>query len=192
MAASALIDAGVILALVDRSDGWHALSVEAYNRCRLPLLTTEAVLAEVFHLTERNLRDVRGVWRLLHSSAIHMSPIANEELPQIQALMDAHSDRPMNFADATMVHLAARERLSVILTVDHDDFETYRINGRKKFTILPPRPRSESSNFGYDGRPTEAAPSRPSTSNLTCRSSKKPCSAWSVNCLSRGRSKRRR
>jgi len=29
--------------------------------------------------------------------------------------------------------------LSVILTVDHDDFETYRIAGRKRFTILPAR-----------------------------------------------------
>jgi hypothetical protein len=37
------------------------------------------------------------------------------------------------------VHLAARESLSLILTVDHDDFETYRIGGRKKFNILPRR-----------------------------------------------------
>jgi predicted nucleic acid-binding protein len=45
----------------------------------------------------------------------------------------------MDFADATLVLLAARESISLILTVDHDDFETYRIGGRKKFTILPDR-----------------------------------------------------
>jgi predicted nucleic acid-binding protein len=45
----------------------------------------------------------------------------------------------MDFADATLVHLAARESLSVILTVDHNDFETYRIGGRKRFTVLPAR-----------------------------------------------------
>jgi hypothetical protein len=44
-----------------------------------------------------------------------------------------------DFADATLVHLAARKSLSLILTIDHDDFETYRIGGRKKFTILPAR-----------------------------------------------------
>jgi hypothetical protein len=44
-----------------------------------------------------------------------------------------------DFADATLVHLAARASLSLILTIDHDDFETYRIGGRKKFTILPAR-----------------------------------------------------
>ena len=140
MPASALIDTGVILALIDRDDRWHTRSVEAFNRSRLPLLTTEAVLAEVFHLTERNLRDVRGVWRLLRSGAIHMAPITNEELPEIQALMDDYADCPMDFADATLVHLGARERLSTILTIDHDDFNTYRLPGRKVFTVLPRRP----------------------------------------------------
>jgi uncharacterized protein len=140
MPASALIDTGVILALIDRDDRWHTLSVEAFNRSRLPLLTTEAVLAEVFHLTERNLRDVRGVWRLLRSGAIYMSPITNEELPEIQALMDDYADCPMDLADATLVHLGARERLSTILTIDHDDFNTYRLPGRKVFTVLPSRP----------------------------------------------------
>jgi predicted nucleic acid-binding protein len=142
MAASALIDTGVILALIDRDDDWHTLAVEAFHRARLPLLTTEAVLTEVFHLTERNVRDVRGVWRLLRSGAIYMSPITNEELPQIHALMDDYADRPMDFADATLVHLAARERVSTILTVNHDDFDTYRLPGRKAFTVIPRRPRA--------------------------------------------------
>jgi len=135
----ALIDTGVILALVDRNDGWHEACVQAYNNSRLPLLTTEAVLAEVFHLARRKVPDARGVWQLLRSGAIQMSEIAHGELSQIQTLMQDYADRPMDFADATLVHLAARERLGTILTIDHDDFETYRLPGRKKFTILPRR-----------------------------------------------------
>lgn len=134
-----LIDTGAILALVDRSDGWHEPCVKAYNDNRLPWLTTEAVFTEAFHLVRRNLRDDQPIWTLLRSGAIVMSTIANEELPQVQALLAQYADRPMDFADATLVHLANRERLSVILTIDHDDFETYRLPGRKKFTILPPR-----------------------------------------------------
>lgn len=141
MAAGALIDTGAVLALLDRTDGWHRACVDAYNNTGLPLLTTEAVLAEVFHLTYRNLRDLTGVWRLLRSGAIQMSSITHDELPQIEALMDEYADRPMDFADATLVHLAARESISLVLTVDHDDFETYRIGGRKRFTILPGRKR---------------------------------------------------
>jgi uncharacterized protein len=134
-----LIDTGAILALLDLDDEWHEACVDAYDNHRLPWLTTEAVLTEALHLVLRNLGDDRGIWRLLRSGAIHMSPIANEELPQIEALMRDYADRPMDFADATLVHLAARERLTTILTVDHDDFETFRLPGRKKFTIVPSR-----------------------------------------------------
>ena len=63
----------------------------------------------------------------------------DSDLPVLQGLMAQYSDHPMGFADATLVHLAAREAISLILTVDRDDFETYRIAGRKKFTILPAR-----------------------------------------------------
>ena len=136
-----LIDTGALLALVDRNDRWHAPCEEAYNRAHLPLLTTEAVLTEAFHLAQRNAGGTHGVWVLLRSGAIQLSPIANNELPQIHRLMLDYADHPMDFADATLVHLAARESLSLILTVDHDDFETYRIAGHKKFTILPRRSR---------------------------------------------------
>ena len=56
--------------------------------------------------------------------------------------MAQYADRPTDFADATLVHVAARERLSLILSLDHDDFETYRHPGRKEFAILPRRTRT--------------------------------------------------
>ncbi len=142
MSPGGLIDTGAILALVDRDDEWHASCLEAYNRSKLPLLTTQAALTEVFHLTRGDRRQIASVWLLLRSGALQMSTIGDEELPQIQALMDDYADRPMDFADATLVYVAGRESMSVILTVDHDDFETYRLPGRKKFTILPKRART--------------------------------------------------
>jgi len=94
-----------------------------------------------FYLAEPNIRDARRVW-LLRSGAIQMSPIAHEDSPRIQALMAQYADRPTDFADATLVHVAARERLSLILSLDHGDFETYRPPGRKKLAILPRRTRT--------------------------------------------------
>jgi uncharacterized protein len=140
--AGGLIDTSVIIALIYRSDRWHQACVRAFNNIRLPLLTTEAVLTETFYLAARIGLDSRRIWQLLRSGAIVISTIGNEELPAIQELMSAYADRPMDFADATLVWLATRERLSTILTVDHSDFETYRLPGCKKFTILPQRLRS--------------------------------------------------
>ena len=137
--AAGLIDTGAILAIVDARDRWHFKCLEALRSIRIPLLTTEAVLTEAFHLTGTNPYDIEKTWRFVRSGAVTVCPVSDSDLPELQALMARYSDRPMDFADATLVHLGARERLSVILTIDHDDFETYRLPGRKKFTILPRR-----------------------------------------------------
>lgn len=51
--------------------------------------------------------------------------------------MRKYHDRPMDYADATLVHLAQRESLSTVFTTDRDDFETYRVGGRKRLRLLP-------------------------------------------------------
>jgi len=50
MTANGLIDTGGILALLDGDDRWHHPCVEAFKKLRLPLLTSEAALTELFHL----------------------------------------------------------------------------------------------------------------------------------------------
>jgi predicted nucleic acid-binding protein len=80
---------------------------------------------------------MEAAWQLVGSGAIVLATIDNLELDAVHALMTRYSDRPMDFADATLVHLAKREQLTTIFTVDHADFETYRIDGRRRFRILP-------------------------------------------------------
>ena len=75
----------------------------------------------------------------LQSGAVTVLPITDDDLPDLEALMDRYQDRPMDFADATLVHLARREALTTIFTIDHDDFETYRIEGKRRFRIVPDR-----------------------------------------------------
>ncbi len=140
--AAGLIDTGAILAIVETGDFWHSACLEALQSLRLPLLTTEAVLTETFHLTGTNAHNIQKAWRFVRSGALSVHPMLGSDLPELHGLMTKYADRPMDFADATLVHLAARESISLILTVDHSDFETYRLPGRKKFTILPIRPRS--------------------------------------------------
>jgi predicted nucleic acid-binding protein len=137
MPANALIDTGAILALLDRTDRWHGVCVDAFEQLRLPLVTSEAVLTELFHLVGDSRREMEAAWRLVRSGAIVLAAIEDSELSQIHALMSRYSDRPMDFADATLVHLAKREGLATVFTVDHADFDTYRIGGRRRFRVLP-------------------------------------------------------
>lgn len=137
MAASALIDTGAILALLDRSDRWHAACAGAFRQLRLPLLTSEAILTELFHLVGDARAQMEAAWKFVRSGALVVGAIEDGELGNVRTLMSRYWDRPMDFADATLVYLAKRESLSVILTVDHADFATYRIEGRRQFRVLP-------------------------------------------------------
>ena len=123
MRVNALVDTGAILALLDRSDRWHRLCVETFSSLHLPLLTSEAVLAELFHLAGDERREVEGAWKFVHSGALELAVISGSELPAVHGLMSRHWDRPMDFADATLVYLAKRESLSTVFTVDRADFE---------------------------------------------------------------------
>ncbi len=139
MAASALVDTGAILAFLDRDDEWHQACMEAFRSVSFPLLTTEAVMTEVFHLAIRDFGRVEPAWELFNSASVGVAPLADADLPEIRALMSQYDDHPMDFTDATLVHVANRESISLILTIDHNDFETYRLAGNKKFTIRPNR-----------------------------------------------------
>jgi hypothetical protein len=137
MPGNALVDTGAILAILDRSDRWHQLCADAFRQLRLPLVTSEAVLTELFHLAGDSRAEMEAAWKLVASGALVLAPIDDNELPHLRTLMTRYWDRPMDFADATLVYLAKRESLSTILTVDWADFETYRIEGKRRFRILP-------------------------------------------------------
>jgi predicted nucleic acid-binding protein len=139
MRANALVDTGYLLALLDRSDAWHERCRETFETVRLPLLTSTAVLTELFHLVGDEPKGVAAAWRLVRSGAITIGSIQDADLPALHALMARYSDRPMDFADATLVYLAQNESLNTVLTVDNNDFETYRLPGKRRFRILPGR-----------------------------------------------------
>ena len=135
--AGALVDTGAIVAFLDRRDYRHEACVLAFQEASYPLITSEAVLTEAFYMLGPDRNDVEALWKLMRSGPILMAPIDDSELPAIHALMAQYWDCPMDFADATLVYLARRESLTTILTIDRSDFETYRIEGKRKFRILP-------------------------------------------------------
>jgi predicted nucleic acid-binding protein len=87
MAASALIDTGAILAILDSQDAWHIPCRTAFRQLRVPLLTSEAVFTEVFHLTGANRAAMKAAWTFLRSGTIVLGPIQDAELPQLRSLM---------------------------------------------------------------------------------------------------------
>jgi uncharacterized protein len=139
MPAQGLIDTSAMLALLHEDDRWHSRCVDTFRHFRVPWATSTAVLTEFFYLASRGPRSVATAWDFVRSGTIVLLPIEDSDLPALDGLMRRYADRPMDFADATLVHLARREALSLVFTIDHNDFETYRIEGRRRFRIVPGR-----------------------------------------------------
>ncbi len=118
MAADALIDTGAILASLDRTDRWHGVCMDAFRQLRLPLLTSEAVQTELFHLVGDRRREMEAAWNVARSGAIRLAGIQDSESSEIQTLMSRYWIARWLFADATIVYVARRDGLSTVFTVD--------------------------------------------------------------------------
>ena len=50
--------------------------------------------------------------------------------------MSRYADRPMDMADASLVHVACETGVQDVWTVDRGDFETYRLPYRRRFRLV--------------------------------------------------------
>jgi predicted nucleic acid-binding protein len=55
----------------------------------------------------------------------------------IAKILNRYRKLNAQLADAALVHLAERERLDTVFTLDRRDFSVYRFSGNKSFHILP-------------------------------------------------------
>jgi predicted nucleic acid-binding protein len=132
-----LTDAGPLVALVDASDQHHRRCVAAFRSMREPLLTVWPALTEAMYLLLDQPRGREAVWEMVERGILRLAELGQDDVPRIRALMAKYADRPMDLADAALVHVAEREGLDTIFTVDERDFRAYRREGRKTFRLLP-------------------------------------------------------
>jgi predicted nucleic acid-binding protein len=136
-----LVDAGPFVALIDRRDTHHAGCVEALRAVTDPLVTVWPALVEAMYLLD-GWQEQAALWAMVEAGPIALAPLGEEDVPRLRVLMAKYRDLPMDLADACLVHVAERDGYRRILTVDHADFEVYRLSGRERFTILGSGPKT--------------------------------------------------
>lgn len=135
MAASILVDAGFLVALLSRRDSNHRWAVETATG-HPPLWTTcEAVLSETFHLLGPQHGGVLGA--LLQRGALACASPCSSDIEGVLRLMDKFSSVPMSLADACLVRMTELTSDVVVLTTD-SDFRVYRRNNRQVVPCVTP------------------------------------------------------
>jgi predicted nucleic acid-binding protein len=130
-----LLDTGVIVALLDRSEKYHHACAAAIRDLDAPLITCEAVLAESCYLL-RNLPGAPEAVIENVAAGIFQVPFQlSREAPAVKQVLRKYRDRRIDLADACLICLADQFETADILTLDKD-FEVYRWSRRKPFRLL--------------------------------------------------------
>ncbi len=137
MSGELLLDTGAFVALVDRSEGMHAACVSVLERWEGPVVTSEAVLTETLHLVGPGWKAQSVCFEFFLRGAFLLIPSSSMSLRRVAALMAKYEDVPMDFADATLVALAEDLSSDQVFTLDHRGFSSYRLSGRRSFSLLP-------------------------------------------------------
>jgi predicted nucleic acid-binding protein len=132
-----LVDAGPLVALIDRSDPYHRVCRETLATIRDPLATVWPAFTEAMYLLRQSAEAQRAVWDLLNVGGVRLLDLDHEDCPRMRELMWKYRDLPMDLADAALVRVAERERLRRVFTIDRRDFEVYRPYRLGRFEILP-------------------------------------------------------
>lgn len=133
-----LVDAGPLVAALDRSDARHSACLKALASIREPLLSVwPAVTEAAYLLGEISPRAQSDLLEMVESEVVGLVPLGAEDLPRIRELMAKYGDLPMDLADAALVRAAEREKIATILTTDARDFRIYRPAHVPTFRILP-------------------------------------------------------
>jgi uncharacterized protein len=132
-----LVDAGPLVAVLNRRDRHHQACVDALRHMRGPLLSTWMPVTEAMYLLDFSAAAQGALLEMIERSALDIVELLPEDLPAIRRLMKKYRDRPMEFADASLVQVADRLGLTDIFTLDRRDFSVYRLSRRRSFRILP-------------------------------------------------------
>jgi predicted nucleic acid-binding protein len=132
-----LVDAGPLIALLDRSDSHHGACVAALRSITEPLVSVWPAIAEAMYLLAFSRPGQDALWELIVSEAVAVATLDHTDAPRMRALMAKYADLPMDLADAALVRVAEREKIRRVLTLDRRHFSVYRPSRLGRFAIVP-------------------------------------------------------
>lgn len=130
-----LLDTGVIVALLDRSERHHSQCMEVVSDLAGPLATCESVIAESCFLLRRIPGAGEAVIKNLATGVFQIPVRLVDRAAAIEKLLRKYRSVPIDLADGCLVDLADQMGTGRILTLDRD-FEIYRWRSRRTFELL--------------------------------------------------------
>jgi uncharacterized protein len=88
-------------------------------------------------MLRHNANLVRRMLNSMSRGTFAILDIGTAEVSEIESLYARYADLSPQLADLALLHLAHREKLDTVFTLDRRDFTVFRLNGRKRLRLLP-------------------------------------------------------
>jgi predicted nucleic acid-binding protein len=132
-----LADTGPIVAILSRRDQYHRTCVEALRDLPGPLFTCWPVITEAAWLLRRDSNAVQQMLDSLNNGFLELLPLTTSDAKPIRSVLKKYRDIRIQLADAALVHLAVRDGLDTIFTLDQRDFSVYRLPRGRVLRLIP-------------------------------------------------------
>ena len=134
-----LLDTGPVVALLDDHDDKHERVSLAFGwlLAHGAFATTMPIVAEAMYLLQEIPRAQDALVRLLMSSRSFIHP-SHEESDLLGAIefMRKYADLPMDYADASLVHLSRLSGIRTVFTLDERGFRVFQPAPRVHFELV--------------------------------------------------------
>jgi predicted nucleic acid-binding protein len=132
-----LVDTGPIVAMLSASDEHHEVCIEQLRQLRAPLLTCWPVVTEAAWLLQAYTPALRRLLASFNGGLFRLVTLNEADLPGIGALLAKYADLGLQLADASLLHLANREGIETIFTLDRRDFGVLRRARGERLRVIP-------------------------------------------------------
>jgi predicted nucleic acid-binding protein len=135
-----LVDAGPLVAILSERDERHRLCVRTLESLSGSPFSCWPVITEAAWLLRAYPGVVSLLLRRVSEGVPAMLPLSSLEARPIGDLMKKYESMKPQLADASLVHLADRESIDTIFTLDRRDFSVYRSARNRRFRLIPDLP----------------------------------------------------
>ncbi len=140
MAERILVDTGPIVAIFSKDDAHHDLCAETLESLTPPLLSCWPVLTEAAWLLRARPEVVEKLFAALEGGLFALLPLVAGDIPGVASFLKRYRSAHLQLADAALAHLAEREGIRRIFTLDRRDFTIVRLKGNRRLRLIPQGP----------------------------------------------------
>jgi predicted nucleic acid-binding protein len=132
-----ILDAGPLIAALNRDDRYHQWARDTIARIGPPFHSCPEAIAEAAAMTGQPA----AVVEMIQAGEIVLSFDLADQAASVLALLKKYADRNIDLADACIVRMTELTRDCRVVTVDRADFSVYRRNGRDLIPVVAPPAR---------------------------------------------------